>query len=188
MAQNSSAVELAVLQGDTKSVVATTAVHSIDREDSLSEDSTTAEVPSFLLLGTSVIFALLTGVITTSNVTTGLPAIGLPAIGLPKIAEGLHISNHLLLWPVSIYGLTIGCSLLIAGSIADVVGSRMVYLFGYLLISFFVLARALTQTSVQLIVSRGFQGIAASCCLPTVISILSGTSQKGDAVTLASHY
>jgi len=72
----------------------------------------------------------------------------------------------------SYYSLTSGCSLLVCGSIADVVGSRLVYLVGCFALSLFVLGSGLSQTSTQLIVCRGGQGIAVSMCLPTAMSLL----------------
>lgn len=59
------------------------------------------------------------------------------------------------------------------------VGSRVVYLVGCLFLSLSVLASGLAKTSTQIIVFRGFQGIAASCCLPTAVSILSESFPGG---------
>lgn len=53
------------------------------------------------------------------------------------------------------------------------------YLIGCLLLSLSMLASGLAQTSTQLIVFRGFQGVAASCCLPTAVSILSEAFPDG---------
>ncbi|KAI9674922.1 MAG: hypothetical protein M1822_008984 [Bathelium mastoideum] len=114
-----------------------------------------------------LIIATLSGITTASSMTTGLLA-----VALPRMASDLHFSDGLLLWPASVYGLTSGCSLLIAGSIADIVGSRIVYLIGCLALSLFILGSGLSQTSTQLIVFRGGQGIAVSMCLPTAMSLL----------------
>lgn len=66
-----------------------------------------------------------------------------------------------------------------AGSIADAVGSRIVYIIGCLFLALSMLACGLAHTSTQLIVFRGFQGVAASCCLPTAVSILSESFPDG---------
>ena len=75
--------------------------------------------------------------------------------------------------------LTCGCSLLIAGSVADIVGSRHVYIVGCFLLTGFVLGSGLAQTSTQLIAFRAGQGIAASMCLPTAISLLASSLPVG---------
>ncbi|KAF2141290.1 uncharacterized protein K452DRAFT_272011 [Aplosporella prunicola CBS 121167] len=170
MSHTTTAVELDAFHGDSKAPARFSTSEAAGAVEERSEGSTTTteDAPSYSILRCSVIFAALTGVTTASSLTTGLLA-----VALPKMAADLEIPNSLLLWPASIYGLTSGCSLLIAGSIADAVGSRIVYLVGCLLLALCALASALAQTSTQLIVFRGFQGIAASCCLPTAVSILS---------------
>lgn len=75
--------------------------------------------------------------------------------------------------------LTGGCTFIPAGSIADVVGSRPVHLFGCLFLGLCILACGLARTGSEPIVFRGLQGIAASCCLPTAISILTQTFPQG---------
>lgn len=75
--------------------------------------------------------------------------------------------------------LTTGCLLILAGSIADVVSSRKVFLLGCFLQGIFVLACALAQTGIQLILFRAMQGIAVSMCLPTAVSIITTAFQHG---------
>ncbi|KAK2006208.1 putative transporter [Colletotrichum eremochloae] len=104
---------------------------------------------------------------------------GLLAVALPTMARELDIADGLLLWPASIYGLTCGCSLLIAGSVADIVGSRRVYIAGCFLLTGFVLGSGLAQNFTQLVVFRAGQGIAASMCLPTAISLLASSLPVG---------
>ncbi|KAF3051378.1 hypothetical protein E8E11_010694 [Didymella keratinophila] len=53
---------------------------------------------------------------------------GVITIGLPEIARSLSLDRSLYLWPSSVYGLTSGACLLIAGSIADLVGTQPVEL------------------------------------------------------------
>jgi len=60
-----------------------------------------------------------------------------------------------------------------------VLGSRSVYLVGCFVFGFFVLACGLARTSLELILFRGFQGIAVALCLPTTISILTETFPNG---------
>lgn len=58
-------------------------------------------------------------------------------------------------------------------------GSRHVYIAGCLLLTCFVLGSGLAQTSTQLIAFRAGQGVAASMCLPTAISLLASSLPVG---------
>lgn len=75
--------------------------------------------------------------------------------------------------------LTAGCLLILAGSIADVIGSRTVFLIGCCLQGLFVLATGLAKTGIQLIMFRAMQGIAVSMCLPTAVSIITTAFRHG---------
>jgi MFS family permease len=81
--------------------------------------------------------------------------------------------------PASIFSLTCGCTLLLSGSVADVVGSRDMYLIGSFLQSIFTLACGLSRTSGELILFRGLAGIATSICLPSAVSIITNTFTTG---------
>jgi hypothetical protein len=50
---------------------------------------------------------------------------GVVVVGLPTISTALHIEAGLLLWPTSVFYLTAGSCLMLAGSIADVIGCRI---------------------------------------------------------------
>lgn len=125
---------------------------------------------------------------------------GLVIITFPAIAIDLHLSPELLLWyvlcllcywqadktrPTSVYSLTCGCTLLLLGSVADVIGSKPVYLAGCLLQTAFTLACGLSKTSVQIIIFRAFGGIASSFLLPTAVSIVSDTFRDGKQRNMA---
>jgi MFS family permease len=81
--------------------------------------------------------------------------------------------------PTSIFSLTCDCTLLLSGSVADVVGSRVMYLVGSFLQSIFTLACGLSRTSSQLILFCGLAGIANSLCLPSAVSIITNSFPEG---------
>jgi MFS family permease len=56
---------------------------------------------------------------------------------------------------------------------ADVLGSRKVFLSGCFLYATFTLASGLSQTPVQLILFRALQGLSIAACLPSAVGILS---------------
>lgn len=75
--------------------------------------------------------------------------------------------------------LACGCTLLLAGAIADVVGSRPINLLGTFVLGAFILAAGLARTGIQLIMFRAFQGIGVAMCFPTAVSILSAAFPSG---------
>lgn len=84
---------------------------------------------------------------------------GIVVVGLPAIASTLNLEAGLLLWPTSIFYLTAGSCLMLAGSIADVVGTRPVMLAANTLLVASALACGLARTGGELIAFRGLQGV-----------------------------
>lgn len=109
---------------------------------------------------------------------------GVITIGLPEIARSLSLDRSLYLWPSSVYGLTSGACLLIAGSIADIVGARPVELLGITLIGVFTLACGFAVTGEQLVVFRALQGIALAMHLPASVALISSAVPSGRARNL----
>ena len=77
--------------------------------------------------------------------------------------------------PSSIQALTCGCTLLLSGSLADSLGSRLMYLSGCVLQAAFVLGCGIARTSTELILFRGLSGVSLSFCLPSAVSIITGS-------------
>jgi MFS family permease len=80
-----------------------------------------------------------------------------------------------------VYGLTSGASLLIAGSIADIVGARPVELVGILLMGVFALSCGFSSTGEQLVVFRALQGVGLAMHLPSSVALISGAVPSGRA-------
>lgn len=104
---------------------------------------------------------------------------GLLTVGLPAMAAALHLPPSLLLWPSSAYALTTGSCLLLAGSFADVIGSRVVNLTGCFFIAVFVLACGFARTGIELIMFKAMQGVASALALPSAMSIVSKSVESG---------
>lgn len=81
--------------------------------------------------------------------------------------------------------LTCGCTLLLAGSVADIVGRRKTFLTGCALSLAFTLGCGLSTTSAQLIVFRGLQGVSMSLSLTTATGILSNSFPSGQRRNIA---
>lgn len=75
--------------------------------------------------------------------------------------------------------------LLLAGSIADVVGSRITFLVGCFFSSMFTLACGLSRTGVQLIAFRALLGVAMALVLPSAVSIISHNFAAGHRRNIA---
>ncbi|KAI0177007.1 major facilitator superfamily domain-containing protein [Pestalotiopsis sp. NC0098] len=104
---------------------------------------------------------------------------GVIVVGLPAMIETLGLEEGLFLWPTSVYYLTAGSCLLMAGSIADVTGTKRVNLVGSFLGAASALACGLAQTGNELIAFRALQGISNAIITPSSISIISTSVEDG---------
>ncbi|KAH7392424.1 major facilitator superfamily domain-containing protein [Phaeosphaeria sp. MPI-PUGE-AT-0046c] len=104
---------------------------------------------------------------------------GVITVGLPIIARSISLERSLYLWPSSVYGLTSGAALLIAGSTADIVGARSVELVGITLLGIFSLSCGFAQTGAQLVAFRALQGVALALHLPASVAIITGAVPSG---------
>ncbi|KAI4676814.1 uncharacterized protein J4E84_009409 [Alternaria hordeiaustralica] len=109
---------------------------------------------------------------------------GIITVGLPSIARSIALERSLYLWPSSVYGLTSGAALLIAGSVADIVGARSVELTGITFLGVFTLACGFAQTGGQLVAFRALQGVALALHLPASVAIITGAVPSGRARNL----
>lgn len=146
--------------------------------------SSPQEAPATTLPMSRARSALLVGTVTGVTFLNTLSS-GLLTVGLPRIATDLHLADNILLWPASIFALAAGCTLLASGAIADVVGSRPVFLSGCLLLTAFTLGCSLARSGVQLIVFRALQGIALSLCMPTAVSLITNNIPTGPRRNMA---
>ena len=122
----------------------------------------------------SLIIVLLTGVSFLNTLGSGILT-----VALPTIAHDISLSPNLLLWPASIYALAAGCTLLVFGSVADVVGGKKMWLTGAGFYIVFTLACGLCKTGTQLIVFRIFLGVSISMCLPAAVGITTKAFDRG---------
>ncbi|OJJ42468.1 hypothetical protein ASPZODRAFT_76869 [Penicilliopsis zonata CBS 506.65] len=104
---------------------------------------------------------------------------GVIVVGLPTIAASLDIPDRLLLWPTSAFYLTAGSCLLIAGSVADVVGAKPVNLGGAFLSAVCAVACGLARTGGEIIAFRALQGVTNAIIVPSSIAIISTQVPQG---------
>ena len=99
-------------------------------------------------------------------------------VALPRIQSGLHSSFTDLQWVIDAYALTLGALLLTAGSLADLLGRRMIFAIGVVLFSAASLLCGLAQSPVMLDVSRGIQGVGGAMMFATSLALL-GQAYRG---------
>jgi MFS family permease len=98
-----------------------------------------------------------------------------------SFASSISLQRSLYLWPTSVYSLTSGAALLIAGSVADIVGARRVEICGITLLGISILVCGFAQTGIQLVVFRALQGIALAMHIPASVSIIASAAPAGRA-------
>src|SRR6478672_5950168 len=104
-------------------------------------------------------------------------------VALPYIERDLHSSFADLQWVVDAYALTLAALLLTAGSIADGMGRRRVFIIG---LGIFTAASALcglAGTPLMLTLSRGLQGIGGAFMFATALALLATAYQGPDRGT-----
>ncbi|KAI4831994.1 MFS general substrate transporter [Aureobasidium sp. EXF-8845] len=104
---------------------------------------------------------------------------GVIVVGLPSIASSLHMQGSLLLWPTSVFYLTAGACLMLAGSIADVIGTRPMILTSSALLAISAACCGVSRNGAELIAFRGLQGISNAIAVPASVSIISTRVQDG---------
>lgn len=98
---------------------------------------------------------------------------GVTVVGLPAIIDTVKLETGLLLWPTSVFYLTAGSCLMLAGSITDVVGTRPMILAANMLLIASAFACGAARTGSELIAFRGLQGVSFAIAVPASVSIIS---------------
>ncbi len=112
-------------------------------------------------------------------------------VALSALQKDLGISGTQLIWVINGYALFLSSLLLVGGAMGDLYGRNKVFLIGLLVFSLSSLVCGLSQTPMQLIVSRGFQGIGGALLTPGSLSILSAQfseNNRGRAIGLWSTF
>ncbi|GLA61250.1 hypothetical protein AtubIFM55763_006432 [Aspergillus tubingensis] len=110
---------------------------------------------------------------------------GLVVVGLPTITADLQLPPSLSLWPSSVCSLATASTLLLSGSIADTIGPRWVELVGSLASGALMLGQGLSQTGIELVIMRAFQGVGLSMHLASSVSIVTQLLPPGKGRNLA---
>jgi EmrB/QacA subfamily drug resistance transporter len=104
-------------------------------------------------------------------------------VALPSIQKDLDASLSDLQWVVDAYSLTLAAFLLTAGSLADRLGRRRLFVAGLAIFSFASLLCALAQSPTMLNLSRGLQGIGGAGMFATSLALIAQEFEGRDRAT-----
>jgi EmrB/QacA subfamily drug resistance transporter len=93
-------------------------------------------------------------------------------VALPRIAVELKASFSQIQWVIDAYSLTLASMLLTAGTLADLIGRRLVFAIGLVLFSVTSLLCALAPSAGFLIAARAGQGIGGSIMFSCALALL----------------
>jgi EmrB/QacA subfamily drug resistance transporter len=100
-------------------------------------------------------------------------------VALPRIQEDLGFSVSALQYVVSLYALTFGGFLILAGRAGDLFGRRRFLLGGVALFSVASLMCGLAQSEAVLLIGRALQGLGGALAAPAALSLITTTFAEG---------
>jgi len=98
-------------------------------------------------------------------------------VALPAIQRSLHSSFQDLQWVVNAYSLTLAAFLLTAGSVADLVGRRRVFVIGLVIFTLSSAACGLSGTPLVLNLARAVQGTGGAMMFATSLALIAQAFQ-----------
>lgn len=95
-------------------------------------------------------------------------------VALPDIQADLGASLSGLQWVIDVYALTLAALLLTSGTIADIVGRKVVFATGIVVFTAGSLACGLAPTIEFLVTARAVQGVGGAIMFATSLALLTG--------------
>ncbi len=100
-------------------------------------------------------------------------------IALPSIGEEVGISQENLSWVVNGYVLTFGGFLLLGGRLADLLGRRLIFMTGLVIVAVASLFAGFATSEGALVAARAAQGLGAAIIAPSALSIVTTIFRDG---------
>ncbi|MBM7787268.1 MFS transporter [Tenggerimyces flavus] len=104
-------------------------------------------------------------------------------VAIPDIARDLTASLPAMQWVLNLYTLVLAALTLVAGSLADLVGRRRVYLVALTIFAAGSLGSGLATSAGMLIAMRGVQGVGAAAVFATGMALLASRYEGRDRGT-----
>ncbi|KAJ7718958.1 major facilitator superfamily-domain-containing protein [Mycena maculata] len=121
-----------------------------------------------------LVVAAVSGVTTLNMFLSGALTVAIPTIG-----QDLHFLEQDLQWPVTVFSLAYGCTLLLFGRIGDIVGGRLMFLVGSAWFSAWSLGAAFAPSPTAIIIFVAMMGLGAAANTPAGIGIFVGHFPRG---------
>ncbi|KAM5350996.1 hypothetical protein ACJ41O_003719 [Fusarium nematophilum] len=153
---------------------------TLDSDGDSNSDSDTHKSGHTSRLRKVVITIQLSGVTFTSSLINGLVIVGLPAI-----TKDLQLPPSLAFWPASVSGLATASTLLLAGSVADVLGPRWVDLVGCFASGALMIGSGASRKGTELVALRALQGVGLALHLASSVAIITQVLPHGRGRNLA---
>ncbi|KAK5009421.1 hypothetical protein LTR28_001118 [Elasticomyces elasticus] len=164
--------DISRIASSTKSVP--TPLDSYPEELACKEDESALTQRKLTTARSIVIITVLAGVSFLNTMASGILT-----VSLTRMAIDLKIFIGLKFWPALVYSLAAGCTLLIFGSMADVLGAKKVWIAGSCFYAVSTVACGLARTSIQIILFRTMGGVSIAMCLPAVVSLVTTSFEAG---------
>jgi EmrB/QacA subfamily drug resistance transporter len=106
-------------------------------------------------------------------------------VALPEIERDLGADFSELQWVINAYALTLGATLLTAGSVADRIGRKRVFVAGLIAFSLASLACGLAHSPLALNLARGLQGLGGAALFATSLALLADAFRENRERSIA---
>jgi MFS family permease len=93
-------------------------------------------------------------------------------VALPTIQQHFGISQTDLQWIFNAYVISFGTLLLLGGRLSDILGSKRIFIIGFVILTLSSIIAGLAPTIDMLIIARIFQGVGAALIAPSALSIV----------------
>jgi EmrB/QacA subfamily drug resistance transporter len=93
-------------------------------------------------------------------------------VALPTIQQHFGISQTDLQWIFNAYVISFGTLLLLGGRISDILGSKRIFIIGFVILTLSSVLAGIAPTIDELIIARIFQGVGAALIAPSALSIV----------------
>ncbi|KAJ6614652.1 major facilitator superfamily-domain-containing protein [Mycena sp. CBHHK59/15] len=114
----------------------------------------------------ALIVATVSGTTTLSMFLSGALTVSVPTIG-----KDLHFQEADLQWPVTVFSLSYGCTLLLFGRIGDILGGRVMFLMGSAWFTAWSIGAAFAPNLVSITIFVAMMGLGAAANTPAGIGI-----------------
>ncbi len=104
-------------------------------------------------------------------------------VALPNIEHSFHASLSDLQWVIDAYALSLAALLLTAGSLADLLGRRIVFAVGIVVFTLGSFLCGVSTGSTFLILARAFQGVGGAIMFATSLALIANAFQGRDRGT-----